>query len=246
MIYIALAASLAALAPPPPPPPPGPTASASVDAPVRVSLSSTRLALGAKDKVKVKTAADGYLVVLQQDESGLVRVIYPVDPDDANTVRGGKEFEIRSRGDREAITVGTRTGSGAVLAAWSATPFDFSAFQSNGHWVVDSLNAQKGRDDESTLTGVVDRMTGGHYEYDIQRYTVGVPNPPRVYTRPYFSGPYFGWYDPFYFGAFGPWPYYYGPSFGFGARIVVPFRSAPRVRVPRVRVPRIRGRGRGR
>jgi hypothetical protein len=191
---------------------------ARADPPVRVKLSDDFYARGERARVKVKTDRDGYLLVLQADPAGRVRVLYPLDPTDEGTIRGGKEFEVRSRGDREAFTVSDRAGGGIVLAAIADQPFRFEEFTRNGHWDYRALAARNVEPDpEAALLELVDRMAAGPYDYDLAHYTVSN----RAYSRRYagWHGPYWrwGWYPPYP----GYWDWWYGPR--FGATIIIPF-----------------------
>jgi hypothetical protein len=186
------------------------------DPPVRVKLSDDRVAVGDKERVRVRPDRDGYLVVLQLTEAGQVKVLFPVDPDDVNRVRGGKEVEIRSRGDREAF-VATRAGTGTVLAARSDTPFNFAAFTTQHHWNAQALSPVGTKDGEAALVAVLDAMTRERYDYDVVNYTVrGGPG------RNGYAGPYPGYW---YTSAYDPWWPYYGPPFGYGfrANVIIPF-----------------------
>ncbi|HXJ29232.1 MAG TPA: DUF4384 domain-containing protein, partial [Gemmatimonadales bacterium] len=76
------------------------------DPPVRISLNSGGYYYqGDRAKVRVRVADDGYLLVLRADADGRVRVLFPLDPGDDDFVRGGHEFELRGRGDRESFFV---------------------------------------------------------------------------------------------------------------------------------------------
>lgn len=184
------------------------------DPPIRIRLNEESYVQGDRAKVKVRAAEDGYLVVLRVDGDGRVRVLYPLSPDDDGQVRGGKDFEVRSRGDREAFVINENSGTGAVLAAWSSEPFVFDSFARNSHWDYRALAAEAIKGDlESGLLDLVDRMTAGQYDYDIAQYSVDSERYVRHYTG--------GWYSPFYGGCWGCWPYYgpswrVGVSFGFG------------------------------
>ncbi len=162
---------------------------------------------GDRAKVKVQVAEDGYLLVLRMTDRGNVRVLFPVDPRDDAAIDGGQEMEIRGRGDRETFTVGSRAGSGVVLAAWSTHPFQMDDLVRNGHWDLTALDdSTAGQDPEAALLAIVDRAADGRYEYDVVHYTVS----PERYSRAYL-----GWYDPWFSGPwawYGP-SWYYGPSF---------------------------------
>jgi hypothetical protein len=179
------------------------------DPPIRVKLSDDELVPGDHGKVRVKLAEAGYLVVLRADANGHVRVLYPLNPTDSAVVPGGKEFEVRGRGDREAFTVDERQGTGTILAARSPVPFHFDEFQRGQHWDYRALAAESASDDpEAALVDIVDRMAPEHYDYDVATYTVAAAPPG------YYLGGYYGpWYHPYYL-----YPYYY--PFGFRASIL--------------------------
>ena len=84
MLAFLLAASLVATDPP---------------APVSVTLSQNgRYLPGSGVQVTVQPGADGYLLVLNADPDGRVRVLFPLDPTDDAFVKGGKKYQLeRSR-----------------------------------------------------------------------------------------------------------------------------------------------------
>lgn len=188
------------------------------DPPIRLKLSEENYSRGDRAKVKVRAADDGYLLVLRVDGDGRVRVLYPQRPDDEGQITGGKDFEVRSRGDREAFVVDENSGSGTVLAAWSDQPFRYDDFSRNGHWDYRALSDEKITGDrESGLLDLVDKMTDGKYQYDVAQYTVDEPG-----YRSHYS---VGYYNPYWDGYYGTcWGCYYGPrwrigvGFGFGGR----------------------------
>ena len=223
---------------------------ATDDPPIKVWLNHDEFRRGDKARVNVKTAEDGYVVVLRVDADGRVRVLFPLDPSDDDFVRGGETIEVRGRGDREAFYVDEREGSGLVLAARSATPFKFDEFVRGDHWDYRVLDArQSGDDKEAALVDIVQRMTpDGHFDYDAATYVIGQ----RYYRDyspvsfdydwgwPYHYGAFYGgfgscydpfFYDPFYCGFYRPYyynPFFYDPffygGFGFGYR---PFGYRP-------------------
>lgn len=186
------------------------------DPPIRLKLSEDNYSRGDRAKVKVRAAEDGYLLVVRVDGDGRVRMLYPQRPDDEGRISGGKDFEVRSRGDREAFVVAENSGAGAVLAAWSDQPFRFDEFDRNGHWDYRALSDEKITGDrEAGLLDLVDKMSDGKYEYDLAQYTVNEPG-----YRSHYS---VGFYNPWWDGYYGTcWDCYYGPrwrigvGFGFG------------------------------
>jgi hypothetical protein len=210
-MFVTLALSLVAATAAPPVP-------RTDDPPIRLKLSEENYSRGDRAKVKVRAADDGYLLVLRVDGDGRVRVLYPQRPDDEGQITGGKDFEVRSRGDREAFVVDENSGSGTVLAAWSDHPFRYDEFSRNGHWDYRALSDEKITGDrESGLLDLVDKMTDGKYQYDVAQYTVDEPG----YSSHYSAG----YYSPYWDGYYGTcWGCYYGPrwrigvGFGFGGR----------------------------
>lgn len=178
------------------------------DAPVRLKLSDNGdYSPGDRARVHVKTAKDGYLLVMRMNADGSARVLYPLSPGDDGTVDGGTDFEVRGRGDREAFAVGGRESGGVVLAAWSSRPFHTDDWVRKGHWdLTDLTDSTAARDPEAALVSLIDKAVDGKFEYDVMSYTVAAERVVRAA----------GWYDPWY-------PYYgrgwYGPRYG-GAVVV--------------------------
>jgi hypothetical protein len=207
MKYTMLALSLGLLMPV--------AARAQSEPPIRLKLSDNTLATGQREKIKVRVANDGYLVVLRTDTQGRVHVLFPVDPTDDAAIKAGKDFEVRGRGGREGFAAFEEQGFGAVLAAWSDQPFTFADFEAHGHWIRAGVVADSAADDaEAVMLGVVDQMSAGPYEYDLATYSVRQ----RQYRRSY-AGWWDPWYDPWYgpwypyAGGFGLWPWY---PYGYG------------------------------
>lgn len=201
---------------------PAPRAAARVadDPPVRVWLDPDDYVMtGDRVRVHLRAAEDGYVIVLRADAQGRVRVLYPLDPTDDAFVRGGKTIEIKSRGDREAFSVDDASGTGTVLAAWSATPFAVDSYAVNGHWDYRVLAGRRvANDPEAGLLDLVNAMaSGNHFEYDVATYSVNAE--PRVAYRTRYYDPYYDpFYDPFFASCWGcgPFGYGYGWRFGFG------------------------------
>src|SRR5881396_4038637 len=166
-MMLSLMVSLLASAPP--------EAIRSDDPPIKVSLNQDNyFQRGDRARVKVRTAEDGYVVVLRSDAQGRVRVLFPLDPTGDDFVRGGHTIELRGRGDREAFYVDDSDGSGLVLAARSAAPFKFDGFVRGDHWDYRVLTAHEAGDDkEAALPDMVQRMaTEGGFDYDAVTYAV--------------------------------------------------------------------------
>ena len=204
--------------------------------PVTVQLNHDQFTSGDRARVYVQSAQDGYLVVLNADPDGRIRVLFPLDPRDDDFIRGGKRFEVRGRADRDAFQMESDEGSGTVLAAVAKDPFTFDSFARNDHWDFRALGGPSTsvRDDPlAKLVDIVQRMAGdssGRFDYDAATYVV---NGSRVaygarygYGAGYGYGYGGGFYSPFCFDPFWGWascfgygfgyPYGYRFSFGFG------------------------------
>jgi uncharacterized protein DUF4384 len=189
---------------------------ASKDPPVRVWFNSDgAYYYGERAKVYAKSAQDGYLIVLRSDAAGHVRVLFPVDPQDEQRVTGGKKYELKSRGGREAFVADDSSGHGTVLAAISESPFRVDQLTQNGHWDVQALSTPRVREDpEAGLLELVDGMKAPNqrFEYDVASYVVSQHYARDLYAYPYAG---YGWwgYDPWW--GYGPRP---GIGLGFSWR----------------------------
>jgi len=182
---------------------------ASKDPPVRVWFNSRgNYAPGDRAKVYAKSAQDTYLIVLRADGDGRVQVLFPLEPQGNQRVTGGKKYELKSRGDREAFVADDSSGHGTVLAATSDSPFRVDQFAQNGRWDTRALSNPSVREDaESGLLELVEQMSpsGPPSLYDIATYVVA-----EQYARD--LDPYGGrgwWAD----GRFGVW---YAPRYFYG------------------------------
>jgi uncharacterized protein DUF4384 len=176
------------------------------DPPIQIWINNDgRFLRGDRARVHVRTQDDGYLVVLHADTEGHLRVLFPIDPNDDNFVRGGKKYEVEGRGGRDAFDVGDRSGRGSVYAAVSSAPFRFDEFVLADHWDYKALEPRRlAEDPEPELTELVRRMAQGSFDYDVMSYYVVdrvVYADDYSYSRPY--------YDDFYYGGFGC-GYYHG------------------------------------
>ena len=197
---------------------------------VRVWLNkSGYVERGDKVRAYVRTGVDGYVMILHAEPSGRVRVLFPIDPEDDAFVRAGRDYEIRSRSDKEAFAVYDGTGTGVVLAAVARDPFRFDGLVLNRHWDYRAADFGVGNDGEADLLAMVQRMTGGGwFEYDVVRYDIGTyfvaGGSGETYHLslygPGVAGHYWadgigfsigfgvGWYDPWYYpyhGWYSPW-----------------------------------------
>jgi uncharacterized membrane protein YgcG len=191
------------------------------DPPIQLWINNDRRFLpGERGKVQVRTEEDGYLLVLHVDPDGYLRVLFPLDPDKDNFVRGGKKYEVKGRGGREAFETDSK-GRGTVYAAVSREPFRFEGFVAGDHWDYRALAPSRFSDNpESELNELVRRMAQGNFDYDLLNYDV-------VERAAYASD-----YAPRYYGSVydDPWCYsfcgrpYYGSPFSISITLGRPYR----------------------
>ena len=206
------------------------------DPTVTVRLNRDQFEVGERGRVYVRAARDGYLVILHADPQGRVRVLFPIDPGEDNFVRGGKELELRSRSDREALQM-DGDGSGTVLAVFSLDAFMFDELTRNGHWDFLALGGPDESVKNDPLAGLLEiannMARANPYDYDAATYVVGSGRYAAEYGYeggagghshlgihlafgyyPFGFGFSYGYpfYDPFYFVPFWGW---YG-GYGYG------------------------------
>jgi Domain of unknown function (DUF4384) len=189
------------------------------DPPIRLWINNDRRFLpGDRAKVEVRTRHDGYLLVFHVDPEGHLRVLFPLDPDQDNFVRGGKKYEVRGRAGRESFEVDNTTGTGTVYAAVSRDAFRFDGFVVGDHWDYRALAPSRLPDDpEQDLNEVVRRMAQGDFDYDLLNYYVTDRVAYQSDYSPYYGSSYYG-------GCFSCSPYY-GSAFSIGIVFGRPYRS---------------------
>jgi hypothetical protein len=187
---------------------PAPAVAPYDDPPIRLWINNDRRFLpGDRAKVEVRTRGDGYLLVFHVDPEGHLRVLFPLDPDRDNFVRGGKKYEIRGRGGRESFEIDNTTGKGTVYAAISRDAFRFDGFVEGDHWDYRALAPSRlPNDPEQDLNELVRRMAQGDFDYDLLNYYVSE----RVAYRSDYS-PYYG--SSYYDGCRFSCSSYYGSPF---------------------------------
>jgi hypothetical protein len=171
---------------------PAPVVAPHDDPPIRLWINNDRRFLpGDRAKVEVRTRDDGYLLVFHVDPEGHLRVLFPLDPDRDNFVRGGKKYEIRGRGDRESFEIDNTSGKGTVYAAVSRDAFRFDGFVEGDHWDYRALAPSRlPNDPEQDLNELVRRMAQGDFDYDLLNYSVSDRMAYRSDYSPYYGSSY--------------------------------------------------------
>jgi hypothetical protein len=205
-------------------------------APIRLWMNNDgKFREGDYARIQVDADADGYLLVLQYDTFGRLRVLFPLDPRDDNRVIRGRRYEVRDDGGRFAFRA-DGDGPGLIYSAIAPDPWRFEEILTDGRWDVDRLTINRDAEDpEPAITELVQRLAGpGGFDYDLLDYRVygaATSNSTTyVYGRDYVYGyePYrhcdYYWsyggcrsfrfglyygYDPFSYGYYPYRSYYY-------------------------------------
>jgi Domain of unknown function (DUF4384) len=186
----------------------------TADPPIRVWFNQDgNYGFADRAKVYAKSADQGYLLVLRADAAGRVRVLFPLNPGDDQRIVGGRKYELKGRGGREAFIADDSVGHGLVLAAFSSSPFRVEPFARDGHWDLQALSREQGKEDdaEALLRGLVERMkpSSEKFVYAVATYVVS-----ERYARDRYLDPYAArWaYDPWWGRrvgiGFGYWRWY--------------------------------------
>lgn len=173
--------------------------------PVRLWLNGDRrFEAGDRARVQVEARDDGFLLVLNYDTDGRVRVLYPIDPLDDGFVRGGRRYEVRDPRERESFVVG-REGAGFVYVALSPDPWDLRAWSRGSNWDYDRIGVDYNSEDpERDLTGLLEQIAGARgFDYDLAEYFVHDVeivryeySAPRYYSPGVWAGD--PWCDPYW------------------------------------------------
>lgn len=183
----------------------GPSTLRADEPPVRLWLNGDRrFEPGDRARVQVEARDDGYLLVLNYDTDGRVRVLFPLDPADDGFVRGGRRYEVRGDQDPASFVVG-ESGSGFVYVALSPDPWQLRGWIRGDYWDYDVVAVDaRTEDPERDLTRLVEGVAGTRgFDYDLVEYFVADIEVIRYeYPRP-FAGPgvFVGldpWCDPYW------------------------------------------------
>lgn len=183
----------------------GPSELGTDEPPVRLWLNGDRrFEPGDRGRVQVEARDDGYLLVLNYDTDGRIRVLFPLDASDEGFVRGGRRYEVRGDRDRETFVAGD-AGSGFVFVALAPDPWELRRWARGNGWDSDIIAIDPGSTDaERDLTRLVEGISSSRgFDYDLVEYFVDdIEVVQYEYRRPAFYGPgiYAGdpWCDPYW------------------------------------------------
>lgn len=204
---------------------------------VTVRINQDQFEIGDRGRIYVRTARDGYLVILHADPQGRIRVLFPIDPGEDNFVRGDRQFELRGRSDREALQIDA-SGTGTIVAVFSLDAYTFDELTRNGHWDFLALGGPDQSVKNDPLAGLLEIANNmareNPYDYDVATYVVaseryiadgyggdghghlGIHFGFGYYPFGFGFGYGYPYYAPYYVVPFGGW---YG-GYGYGNRVV--------------------------
>ena len=141
---------------------------------VRLWMSNDRrYREGDRVRVQVDADADGFLLVLNYDPTGRLRVLFPLDPRDDARIEAGRRYEVRSEGANAAFRAGG-DGTGFVYTAVAEEPWRFDEIVLADRWDLTRLELDARADDpEPEITELVQRLAGPRgFDYDVMGYRV--------------------------------------------------------------------------
>ena len=141
---------------------------------VRLWMSNDRrYREGDRVRIQVDADADGYLLVLNYDPDGRLRVLFPIDPRDDTRIEAGRRYEVRSEGANAAFRAGG-DGTGFVYTAVADEPWRFDEIVLADRWDLTRLELDGRADDpEPEITELVQRLAGPRgFDYDVMGYRV--------------------------------------------------------------------------
>jgi len=179
---------------------------------------------GDRVRLQIDADVDGYLLVLNYDTDGRLRVLFPLDPRDDATVRAGRRYEVRGDDGSGAFRAGG-DGTGLIYSAIAREPWRLDDLVLDGRWDYARLSIDPSSDNpEAAITELVQQLSGpGGFDYDLAGYRVygttttysygdyGVRGPIYVYDDYLYCN---DWY--WRYSGCRRWPYDGGWSFGFG------------------------------
>jgi len=142
--------------------------------PVRLWMSNDRrYREGDRVRIQVDADTDGFLLVLNYDPTGRLRVLFPLDPRDDTRIEAGRRYEVRSEGANAAFRAGG-DGAGFVYTAVAEEPWRFDEIVLADRWDLTRLELDARADDpEPEITELVQRLAGPRgFDYDVMGYRV--------------------------------------------------------------------------
>ena len=194
----------------------------SESAPIRLWMNNDRrYRQGDRVRLQVDADADGYLLVLNYDTEGRVKVLFPLDPRDDSRVQAGRRYEVRDGSSQEAFRA-YGDGTGLIFTAISRDPWRFEDVVLADRWDYTRIEIDpSSRDPEADLSSLVQSIAGpSGFDYDVIGYRVygetSYSSDYNSYTNIYLHDTYNNcYYSSFFYNSCRGWPYG-GWAYGFG------------------------------
>ncbi|HEU5220371.1 MAG TPA: DUF4384 domain-containing protein [Gemmatimonadales bacterium] len=193
-------------------------------APIRLWMNNDRrFRPGDRVRLQVDADVDGYLLVLNYDTDGRVRVLFPIDPRDDARVHAGRRYEVR-QGDRDEAFQASGDGTGLIFTAVAQDPWRFDEVVLADRWDYSRLQIDReSTNPESDLSNLVQSIAGpGGFDYDVLGYRVYGESAYSYGSTVYPGRPIYVYDDYLYcnnwawrYNGCNRWPYDGGWSFGF-------------------------------
>ena len=142
--------------------------------PVRLWMNNDRrYREGDQVRLQVDADVDGFLLVLNLDPNGRLRVLFPLDPRDDTRVQAGRRYEVRGESYNAAFRAGG-DGTGLIYTAVSEEPWRFDEIVLADRWDYTRLEIdRRTTDPEPEITELVQRFAGPRgFDYDVMGYRV--------------------------------------------------------------------------
>ena len=143
-------------------------------APIRLWMNNDRrFRPGDRVRLQVDAEVDGYLLVLNYDTDGRVRVLFPQDPRDDAMVRAGRRYEVRDAGASEAFRA-SGDGTGLIFTAIAQDPWRLDEVTLADRWDYTRLEVDpRSTNPETDLANLVQSIAGSRgFDYDVMGYRV--------------------------------------------------------------------------
>ena len=192
---------------------------------------------GERARIYFRTERDAFVTIFRIDTDGRVRVLYPRDPWDDNSVRGGASYVVSSWSRGEAFVVDDDPGVGYVFGVAASDPFNYGAIAGRERWELYRVGDRVHSDPFAGAMDIVDHLLPPDYaDYDthlLPYYVERRYDYPRFVCYDCHSYVGFSLWNPYVYhcSRFSLWvyndPFYYYPSYWYptryygGARVVI-------------------------
>ncbi len=193
--------------------------------PVRLWMNNDRrFRSGDRVRLQVDADVDGYLLVLNYDTDGRVRVLFPLDPRDDARVQAGRRYEVRDN-DSQAAFRASGDGTGLIFTAVAQDPWRFEQVVLADRWDYTRIEIDRSSTNpEADLSSLVQSIAGPQgFDYDVMGYRVYGDNADGYYRSSYPGRPIYVYDDYLYcnnwswrYNGCHRWPFDGGLAFGFG------------------------------